>query len=201
MVDSEALAVFAALAADETLRASVRELAHALAGEYKPTVSKELKRAKELAYALYHDGHHDEVLRVTALLRREAFEENFDLWTPIESALALEAHVLRKRGANESVAAEKLLAVLMRNQHDEQAHRRTMKIHARVMDGSLLNDEKIRRAQEDGDKRSELERRDVQLAKLLYMRAMGGSESKPLAWLDAEIADNEEAIARLRENV
>lgn len=199
-VDGKSLQVFETLAANQSLSKSIRRTAKALAQNYKPSITKQLKSARDLAYELYFVGEEKAALSVTSLLGVEEFARDFNLWTPIQGALSLEAHLLRRAGESDVRVATKLRSVVEFDWGDDLKNSVNRKTHARVMDGALLNSAKIARAREDGDASRELALRETELSQLFFMRAMGGSVAKPLAWLDSEISQNEAETRRLRDD-
>jgi len=71
-----------------------------------------------------------------------------------------------------------------------------MKIFKRVMNGEGFYLEEIKEKQDSGDLKSEISWRHAQFEKLLFMRAMGGSEAYPIEKLDPMIEEEKQFIAK-----
>jgi hypothetical protein len=144
-----------------------------------------LDNAMRLAYWLYVFGREDEALEVCRFLGTFELAGNFNLWSSIEFALALNARLSRLAGRRDE-AAECVRRI------------RAAGFVASRLQGGLLDDklERIARAAGERDRTGE---RDWSLNALLELCALielGGSEARPVAELER---DFQRIVTRLRE--
>lgn len=169
----------------------ISPLATRLIKRFKPSISKDLWDLIDLAYALYIIDDTSAALQVLSLLDEVEFNNNHDLWTPIEYGLVLQAAIYRLK--NEEVLAktciEKINSVRGRSALSQ-------KILARVLNGSLLKYEDVEKS---NDKSSEYRNRMSHLHQLMFIRELGGGTEFSVDKADKEIGENVEKLKILIE--
>ena len=138
----------------------------------------------DLARHLYLSGRTDEALEVCELLAQVEFSGNFNVWSPVETTLALYARILKERGR-----ASDAVKVMDRV-------RAAGFVEARLS-GDLLSDDEIRSAAAEGDRTSEAGYRCAQLSELCFMKELGGSRKKTPEKIEALIQENLAALKTL----
>ena len=143
-----------------------------------------------MAFWLFIHGKNELARRVCALLASIPFANNYNLWTWVELALALDAKL-----SSESEAKQRVDAIRAPLALGDEMHRKIkMRALTRRLNGDLLQFQAIAQAQEDNDKKTELDYRFAHLKELIYIEALGGSGEQPVADLQRSIQDNIEIL-------
>ncbi len=161
----------------------LKALKRKAAKSFSFTRMEALFKMKELAYALYAFRRTGECLEVCQTAARVEFSGNFNLWSPVETTLALYARMLKEKG--ETTAADTVMARV----------RKAGFVNARLM-GELLKDKEIREAIADGSITDERDWRLRQLSELCFMKELGGSAEYPVDRIETLFQEN---LAALRE--
>ena len=134
---------------------------------------------------LFHVFERDDVaLEVCRAPGRIHFDGKFSLWGGVETALALQARLLRRRGAT-AEADERVRRVREAGYSDNR------------LDCILLDrNGTVGEAVEDGDKKSELAGRVTMAKEIAFILELGGSEKCPAGRMGRECESN---LTRLRE--
>lgn len=156
-----------------------------LSKKFKWNNSQSLFDALRLAQLLVLFDKQDEALEVCRTLGRLEFTGNFNLWSPVEKALALQSRLLRKQGNTQEAEA-----CLKRIRDAGFVETR--------LEGALLDrNGDIPDAIKDGDKKSERQARLIYGSELVFIIELGGSEARPIAGLENDLEANELALKTL----
>lgn len=149
------------------------------------TKSQSLFDALRLAQLLVLFDKEDEALEVCRTLGRLEFTGNFNQWSPIEKALALQSRLLRQQGkANEAEACLKRI--------------RDAGFVETRLEGALLDrNGDIPDAIQAGDKKSERMARLIYGSELVFIIELGGSPTRPIEGLEKDLQANELALKTL----
>jgi hypothetical protein len=185
---------FALLADQIASQPKLARLAASLAKNFKSTASSPLQRAKELAYLLYVQEQPTLCLRVCQLLNDITFKHNYNLWTWVELTLALEWKLWIDAGqaTQAQACANAIRATYQTGSEVEQLQK--AKALERRLTGGLLYDAEIIGAQQSSDKVGERDYRLLQLGALLFIEALGGSDTLPIPELRRQFALNLTAL-------
>jgi hypothetical protein len=137
-----------------------------------------------LAYALYVFGRVDECIEVCVTAARVEFSGNFNIWSPVETTLALYARILGEKG-DKGVAN----AVMERV--------RSAGFKETRLDGLLLKDKEIKDAVAEGSKTDERDWRMNQMSELCFMKELGGSQACPVDAIEKLFMENLTALRAL----
>ena len=152
---------------------------------------------RELCSLLYIVDQEELALQVANLIDKLEYTGDMLIWMNVYGVLAVESLIYAKRGENEKVKiCRKTMEEVCLYSGDEDEQSVNMKVFKRTMNGEGLYFEEIKRAQDSGDLKSEISWRHAQFEKLLYMRAMGGSEAYPIEKLDLMIEEEKQFIAK-----
>ena len=160
----------------------ISPLAIRLSKRFKLSISKDLWDLVALAYALYVVGDTDTAFQVLSLLDEAEFNNNYDLWAPIEYGVALQSaiYMTKNEGALAKNCIEKITLTRGRSAL-------STKVLARVLNGSLLKYEDIEKSK---DKKSEYSNRMAHLYQLMFIRELGGGTEFSVDRADKEIQEN-----------
>jgi len=140
--------------------------------------------AGALAMLLHVFGRDDETLEVCRALGQIQFDGKFSLWSGVETALTLQARLLRQRGATTEADAC-IQRVKAAGYVDDR------------LNGILLDrNSTVEEAVKDGNKKSELAGRLTMAKEIAFIIELGGSEECPVARMEQKWHEN---LARLRE--
>jgi hypothetical protein len=155
------------------------------AAKFSRKKAASLDAATRLAYWLFVYGREDEALEACRFVGQTEFAGNFNLWTWVELALALQSRIARRRGSAEE-SAECLRRI------------RAAGFRESRLNGSLLEDklQNVQRAAAAQDKTGERDWGQNALLELCVLIELGGSETWPVEKLEAEFA---QTVSRLRE--
>jgi hypothetical protein len=149
------------------------------------TKSQPLFDALRLAQLLVLFGKEDEALEVCRTLGRLEFTGNFNLWSPVEKALALQSRLLRKEG--NTMEAEACLKRV-----------RDVGFVDDRLEGKLLDrNGDIPDAIRDGDKKTERLARLIYGSELVFIIELGGSPVRPVDGLEKDLEANKAALRTL----
>lgn len=162
-------------------------LAAGLAKNFKPTVADSLERTKNLAYQLYVLDKPGLCLQVCQLLNDLTFDRNYNIWTWVELTLALEWKLQTQNG--QVAQAQKCAATIRSTYELGDAIERAQKAKALEyqVNGGLLYDVQITKAEQADDFTSERSYRMIQLGALVYIQALGGSITLPVQELERQL--------------
>lgn len=126
-----------------------------------------------------------------------AFANNYNTWTWVELALALEARILREQSNPQAAAraVDKIKSPFTAG--DQVLQGIKARILACRLDGELLPFDKIVEAEEDGDADLANEYRFAAVKELVYIRELGGSDKLPVAQIETALQDNMQKIKTL----
>ena len=154
------------------------------AKRFRWSSSASLRDVTRLAYWCHVFRRDGEALEVCEFLARYQYAGNYSLWTPVESALALQARLLRKQRKKAAAAA------CARRIRDAGFVEDRLK-------GSMLDpNSALKLALKQGDAMAEREARLGRLEELCFIIELGGSKALPVAEAEADYSQN---LARLRE--
>jgi hypothetical protein len=166
---------------------SVKALARAkakLSKGFKWSKAQCLFDAGALAVLLHVFGRDDQALEVCRALGQIQFDGKYSLWSGVETALTLQARLLRARG--ETAAADDCVRRV-----------RDAGFSDNRLDGILLDrNGTVSLAVEDGDTKSELAGRVTMAKEIAFVIELGGSEKCPMDRMEREWESN---VARIRE--
>lgn len=146
--------------------------------------AQSLYDAGALAVLLHVFERDDEALAVCRALGQIQFDGKFSLWSGVETALTLQARILRRRGDTEE-ADECVRRVRDAGYSDNR------------LDGSLLDrNGTVSEAVKDGNKKFELAGRVTMAKEIAFIIELGGSEKCSVDRMEREWDSN---MARLRE--
>lgn len=151
---------------------------------FKHTKATSLENATLLAFWLFALDRADEALDVCRFVGQAEFNGNFNLWSWVEVALALQSRLLKSKDKKQ--AKQCLDRIEAAGYVDSR------------LSGSLLDRDTVRDAIRDQDKSLERDARLVNVFELCFIAALGGSKKIPVKAAEKEMADH---IARLRELV
>jgi hypothetical protein len=151
------------------------------AKNFKLTRAGSLENATHLAYWLFAFARDAEALEVCRFIGRYQFQGNFNLWSWVETALALESR-LASQGGEEQESAECVRRM------------RAAGVVQRRLDGGLLDGpgghlDCIRGATAAGDKSSVLGWSLRALMELCFLIELGGSTDWPVDRLEKEFQE------------
>ena len=146
--------------------------------------AQSLYDAGALAVLFHVFERDDEALEVCRALGQIRFDGKFSLWSGVETALTLQARLLRRRGGTAEA--------------DESVRRvREAGYSENRLDGILLDrNDTVSEAVKDGNKKSELAGRLTMAKEIAFIIELGGSEKCPVDRMEREWGGN---MARLRE--
>ena len=140
-----------------------------------------MQSIRELCSLLYIVDQEELALQVADLIDKLEYTGDMLIWMNVYRVLAVESLIYAKRGENEKVKiCRKTIEDVYLYYGDEAEQRLSMKIFKRVMNGEGFYLEEIKEKQDSGDLKSEISWRHAQFEKLLFIRAMGGSEAYPI---------------------
>jgi hypothetical protein len=146
--------------------------------------AQSLYDAGALAVLFHVFERDDEALEVCRALGRIPFDGTFNLWGGVETALTLQARILRRRG-EAAEAGECVRRVREAGYSDNR------------LDGILLDrNGTVSEAVKDGNTKSELAGRVTMAKEIAFIIELGGSETCPAERMEREWAAN---MTRLRE--
>ena len=152
---------------------------------------------RELCSLLYIVNQEELALQVAALIDKLEYTGNMLIWMNVYGVITVESLIYAKRGENEKVKTyRKTIEDVYLYYGDEAEQRVSMKVFKRIMNGEVFYLEEIKEKQDSGDLKSEISWRHAQFEKLLFMRAMGGSEAYPIEKLDPMIEEEKQFIAK-----
>lgn len=155
-----------------------------------------MQSIRELCSLLYIVDQEELALQVANLIDKLEYKGDMRIWMNVNGVLTVESLIYAKRGENEKVKiCRKTIEDVYLYYGDEDRQRVNMKVFKRVMNGEGFYLEEIKRAQDSGDLKLEIFWRFLQFEELLYMRAMGGSETYPIEKLDSMIEEEKQFIA------
>lgn len=164
----------------------ISPLAIRLSKRFKLSISKDLWDLVTLAYILYILDDTDTAFQVLSLLEEAEFNNNHDLWTPVEYGLVLQSAICKGKKEDTLAKAyiEKITSIRERSAL-------SMKVLARVLNGSLLKYEDIEKSE---SKKSEYDNRMAHLHQLMFIRELGGGTDFSVDKADREIKENIERL-------
>ena len=152
---------------------------------------------RQLCSLLYIVDQEELALQVAALIDKLEYTGNMLIWMNVYGVITVESLIYAKRGENEKVkTCRKTIEDVYLYYGDEAEQRVSMKVFKRIMNGEVFYLEEIKEKQESGDLKSEISWRHAQFEKLLFIRAMGGSEAYPIEKLDPMIEKEKQFIAK-----
>ena len=167
----------------ETVKALAQAKAK-LSKSFKWSKAQCLYDATALAVLLHVFDRDDEALEVCRALGRIQFDGKFSPWSGVETALTLQARLLRLRG--ETTDADECVRRVREAGYSDNR-----------LDGSLLDrNGTVSLAVKDGNKKSELAGRVTMAKEIAFIIELGGSKKCPVDRMEKEWKEN---LARLRE--
>jgi hypothetical protein len=154
---------------------------------FKLTKASSLENATHLAYWLFVFARDDEAMEVCRFVGRYQFQGNFNLWSWVETALALESRLARQAGEDQESAG-----CVQRMRAAGVVQRR---LEGNLLDGPGGHLDCIRGATAAGDKSSILGWSLRALMELCFLIELGGSASWPVDRLEKEF---QEVLSSLR---
>ncbi|MFC5643515.1 DUF6707 family protein [Kitasatospora cinereorecta] len=175
-----------ALAAEPGLPPALRTAARAVT-RVRPRSAKELRAVDRLAYACEAAGRVEEAQRVASALLGVPFDGDFELWSPVEGALAL---LWLHAGPADRPGLRAVLDV------DTRIPLVVDAALARRLDGDLLREERIEALLATGEHRDAAVWAAADVRELTVMLAFGGSA----LWPPTRIAGRRaERLAQVRD--
>lgn len=143
-----------------------------------------LYKTHDLAYALYIFGRVDECVEVCVTAARVEFSGNFNIWSPVETTLALYARILGEKGdkGGSTAVMERVRAAGF--------------VEGRLT-GLLLKDKEMQDAINEGSKTDERDWRMCQMSELCFMKELGGSQAYPVDAIEKLFMENLTALRAL----
>lgn len=135
---------------------------------------------------LYVYGYEKHALRATQIIDELEFKGNFNIWTPVEKILLLQARIYREQGKN-SEARKNINKVLQPMLPHEEAFKRRLSFN-------WLNDKGVERYLKDGDVKTANEMRFADLGDLFFIHELGEGQTD-IDGKKVDIAKAEERIA------
>ena len=156
-----------------------------------------MQSIRELCSLLYIVDQEELALQVANLINKLEYKGDMLIWMNVYGVIIVESLIYAKRGENEKVKiCRKTIEDVYLYYGDEAEQRVSMKVFKRIMNGEVFYLEEIKEKQESGDLKSEISWRHAQFEKLLFIRAMGGSEAYPIEKLDPMIEEEKQFIAK-----
>lgn len=168
----------------------LEKLAQSVAKNFKPTSVSSLEKANDLAFRLYVINRKDLAMLVCKELDQIKFDNNYNVWTWVELALALEARMLTEERQDKQAeeCVKKIRAPF--EVGDETLKSIKSKALNRRLNGDLLPFDKITESQQDNDISLEMDYRFAALKELIYLSELGGSEEFTIKNINQQIQDN-----------
>jgi len=166
------------------------ELAKSLNEKFDLEDHEDLSILIRLAYTQYVLDEKEIASQLSSLISDIKFTGNHDIWTWVKSALVLRSYIYNEKGQSElsKNCIEKINFALSKDKPINQ------KAFQRVLNGSLLNYDKIENAK---DENAEYGWRLVQLQKLILIHEMGGGDEFSVERAEKEIQENIERLKTL----
>ena len=171
--------IFERIASDTTQKKQVVSLAKKLVKKFSVKSGSDLEKLKDLCYWLYVQDQKDKSILVCEIVDQVSFENDFNIWTWIESIIALHIRIMREQNDIEKV--EIYRTKLMTSYKEDP------KLLSEILNGSGLYDDEIKSDENDGDEKGANTWRFLQLNQLCLMRELGGSSTYPIDKIDREI--------------
>lgn len=153
---------------------------------FKPTRSKALVSASDLAFWLHIFGRDEEAFQVCEFLYKLDIAEEMNLWSPVEPSVALRARLLREGGDSDGCAQ---CVERIRNM-DFVVER----LEGVLLEGCLKN---VKYAVEDRDKTRERNWRLGTALEQCVLIELGGSDTLPVDQLESEFKANFQRLQEL----
>lgn len=171
-----------------SLQPSDKELSNyidSLPKKNKKSAKSFIEASVRLAYILFAITDHQRARMIVDPISKIQFSNSYDYWTWIEAALVLRGHIAKEDGDEASYgqalnAANQALQSGTELQINVKAN-----VHRRFLEGQTLDTDFV----EETDERNAFEMRINYFMTLFKIRFFGGSETWPMAKLDAEIND------------
>ena len=156
-----------------------------------------MQSIRQLCSLLYIVNQEELALQVAALIDKLEYTGDMLIWMNVYGVITVESLIYAKRGENEKMKiCRKTIENVYLYSGDEDRQSINMKVFKRTMNGEGFYLEEIKEKQDSGDLKSEISWRHAQFEKLLFMRAMGGSEAYPIEKLDPMIEEEKQFIAK-----
>ncbi|NWB85932.1 MULTISPECIES: DUF6707 family protein [Pseudomonas] len=156
-----------------------------------------LEAFSKLAYVLYVTKEKEQAKFIVDRLAEVPFENNYDYWEWVESALVLKG--LLAKESNETSAYDSALASVLEamNSGSELQVKVKLSVHNRFLEGETLDDEKIRFYADKGDAIAECNERIILLITLLKLKFFDTEASYPVEKIEHEITEQTDRINSL----
>ncbi|WP_338522071.1 DUF6707 family protein [Pseudomonas batumici] len=156
-----------------------------------------LEAFSKLAYVLYITKEKELAKFIVSRLAEVPFENNYDYWEWVESALVLKG--LLAKESNETSAYDSAQASILEalNSGNELQLKVKLSVHKRFLEGETLDDEKIRFYANKGDAIAECNERIILLMTLLKLKFFGTEVSYPVEKIEHEITTQSDLINSL----
>jgi len=171
--------MFEQIMSDTAQNKKVISLAKKLGKKFSLKSGKDLENLTHLCYWLYVYGQPEKSALCCGIVDQIPFTNNFDIWTWVESIIALKMRILREQGENDKVEEYRPKLLISYEGEDKTLRE--------ILNGSLLYDENIKSNADDGDEKGANAWRFLQIVQLCIMRELGGSKKYPIEKLDKEI--------------
>ena len=155
-----------------------------------------IQSIKTLAILLEVLGNIDLSLQISSIIDKIEFTGDMLIWEKVRDVLISEYFIYFERG--DLKKAEELMnqMTIVFGRGDEAQQRKSKRILDRVLNGSLLHTQEIKKAKEHNDIKAEIHHHYLQYNILKYMKIRGGSEAYPIEKLDPMIEEEKQFIAK-----
>ncbi|MBK9924783.1 MAG: hypothetical protein IPP66_05765 [Anaerolineales bacterium] len=149
--------------------------------------SADLSNLLDLAMWLYVYGYDNHALKATQIIDELEFKGDFNIWTPVEKILLLQARIYREQGKKSKVqkSIDKVLGPMI--PHEEAFKRR--------LSFNWLNDKGIERYLKENNVKTANEMRFADLGDLFFIRELGEGKTD----IDGKKVDIAKAEERIME--
>jgi len=171
--------LFETIVSDVTQNKKVISLAKKLALKCSLKSGKDLENLKDLCFWLYIYDRKEKARLACEIADNVPFENDFNIWTWVEVITALHIRILREQNKIDKIEAYRPRLMI--------SYEGEAKLLCRILNGSLLYDDKIKVYEDEGDEKRANAWRFLQVGQLCIMRELGGSETYPIETLDKEI--------------
>ena len=171
-----------------------KKLALPLTKRFEPASPNDLQNLISLAYFQYVVGNVDASFELASLVSEIKFDNDFEIWEPVENGLVLLSAIYKERSDKESaeVCIKKINARL------EEGSPVNKKVFARKLNGDGLSNA-YKKIEQAFDKEAEYSWRMGLLKKLMWIRKLGGGADFTVERADKEMQDNIEKLKTLIE--
>ena len=171
-----------------------KKLALPLTKQFELTNPNDLQSLISLAYYQYVVGNVDASFELASLISEIKFDNDFEIWGPVEDGLVLLSAIYKERIDKKSAE----VCINKINVRLEEGSPVNKKVFTRKLNGDGLSNA-YKKIEQAFDKEAEYSRRMGLLKKLMWIRELGGGPDFTVERADKEMQDNIEKLKTLIE--